>query len=129
MAILLGIDIGTSWVRAVRIKSAYRRLAVEAMSEADRASAESLASAIRAAAGPLMVGGESVAVSFEGERAFTRRLGIPIAGQKQIAELVPFELEADLPFHIADAVHDHIVLRRAGEQIPVLATAAKLEDV
>ncbi len=130
MATYIGIDIGTSGVRAVRVRSAYRRLAVEAMLETDRASAPSLVEAIRAAVKPLLSGGESIAIGFDGERTFVRRLSIPAAGQKQLTELVPFELEADLPFELEQAVFDHVVLRHASNQsIPLLAVVAQVEHV
>lgn len=130
MATYLGIDIGTNSVRAVRLRSAYRRLAVEAVIEADRANGATLVDLLRGALGPLMTPGDSVSVSFEGERTLVRQLAIPVAGQKQLAELVPFELEADLPFDLEEAVHDHLVLRRPRDQvISLLAAAARLDHV
>jgi general secretion pathway protein L len=130
MASYLGIDVGTSTVKVVLLRSSYRRLAVQAMAEIDRASAPTLVEAVRAAAGPFALQGESVAVNLEGERTFARRVEIPETAQRQLAEVLPFELEAELPFELSEAVYDHLVLRRGPEEtIPVLAVVARTEDV
>src|SRR5205807_1919026 len=91
MASYLGIDVGTSGVRVVVLRSSYRRLAIEAMVEMDRSSAPTLAEVIRAAAGPFSSAGESVAVSLEGERTFVRRVTIPETAERQLLEVLPFE--------------------------------------
>src|SRR3954470_20847690 len=98
MAKYLGIDIGTSYVRAVLLRTSYRRLSIEAMTEFDRSAAPMLVDVVRKAAAPLASQGESVAVNLEGEKTFIRRIDIPPAAQKQLAEVLPFELEAELPF-------------------------------
>jgi general secretion pathway protein L len=131
MAKYLGIDIGTTSVRAVSVRSSYRHLAIEAMAEADLADAPTLAEAIRNAAAPLVSPGESIAVNLAGERTFVRKINIPPAAQRQLEEVLPFELEAELPFEISEAVYDHVVLRRASDDdpIPVLGAVGRVEDV
>ena len=47
MAKYLGIDIGSTYVRAVSLRTSYRRVAIEAMNEVPRSSAPTLAEAIR----------------------------------------------------------------------------------
>jgi general secretion pathway protein L len=131
MARYLGIDVGSSFVRAVLLRGGFRRIAIEAMRETDRSAAPTLAEVIRMTAGPLISPGESVAVNLEGERTFIRRIEIPEAAQKQLSEVLPYELEAELPFELSEAVYDHVVLRRGseGDAIPVFAVVARTEDV
>src|SRR5882672_4119879 len=131
MAKYLGIDIGSSFVRVVLLRSSYRRLGIEAAMEIDRSAAPTLAEVIRMAVGPLAAPGESVAVDLEGERTFLRRIEIPSAAQKQLLEVLPFELESELPFELSEAVYDHAVLRRSGDEetVPVFAVVARTEDV
>jgi general secretion pathway protein L len=131
MAKYLGIDIGTTSVRAVSVRSSYRRVVIEAMAEADLAASPTLAEAIRAAAASLVSPGESIAVNLAGERTFVRRIAIPPAAQRRLEEVLPFELEAELPFEISEAVYDHFVLRRAtsDDPIPVLGAVGRIEDV
>src|SRR5258708_12733772 len=92
------------------------------MNEPDLAAAPPLDDVIRLVAAPLVSPGESIAVNLEGERTFIRRIDIPAAAQKQLAEVLPYELESELPFELADAIYDHATLRRAGDaaDLPVL---------
>jgi general secretion pathway protein L len=131
MAKYLGIDVGSSFVRAVLLRSSYRRLAIDAVMEIDRAAAPTVAEVIRMAAGAMVASGESVAVGLEGERTFVRRIEIPNAAQKQLMEVLPFELEAELPFEMSEGIYDHAVLRRSGETetVPVFAVVARTDDL
>jgi general secretion pathway protein L len=131
MAKYLGIDVGSRWIRAVLVRSSYRRMAIEGMVEVERASGATLLEGVRALAAPLTTPGESVAVSLEGDSTFVRHIEIPLTAQKQLSEVLPFELEAELPFDIADAVYDHAVLRRSGEEdaLRVFAVVARTEGV
>jgi general secretion pathway protein L len=131
MAKYLGIDVGSSHVRAVLLRTSYRRISIEAMKEYDRSSAPTLDEVVRMTAGPLVSPGESVAVNLEGEKTFVRRIDIPAAAQKQLTEVLPYELEAELPFELSEAVYDYAVLRRASDEeaVPVFAVVARTEDV
>jgi general secretion pathway protein L len=131
MAKYLGIDVGSSHVRAVLLRTSYRRIAIEAMSETDRRAAPTLEEVVRMTASPLISPGESVAVDLEGEKIFVRRIDVPAAAQKQLTEVLPFELEAELPFELSEGVYDYAVLKRASgdEAVPVFAVVARTEDV
>jgi general secretion pathway protein L len=112
------------------VRTTYRRIVIESMNEVDTTAAPTLVEVVRLAAAPLALPGESVAVNLEGEKTFIRRIEIPLAAQKQLAEVLPYELESELPFEISDAVYDHTVLRRAseGDALPVLAVVTRTED-
>jgi general secretion pathway protein L len=60
-----------------------------------------------------------------------RTLELPQAVRRRVGEVIPFELEAQLPFDLDDAVFDFRV--RAGAPMerpfPVLVAAARVEDV
>jgi general secretion pathway protein L len=131
MARYLGIDVGSSYVRAVLVRTSYRRVGVEAMSELERPAAMPLDEAVRTVAGPLVSRGEAIAVNLDGGRTFVRRLTIPAAAHKQLAEVLPYELEAELPFELAEGVYDYNLLRREGEDDPltVLTVVARTDDV
>ncbi len=131
MAKYLGIDIGSNQVRAVLLRTSYRRVAIEAMTELDRTAAPTLDEVVRMAAAPLVSAGEAVAVNLEGDRTFIRRVEIPATAQKQLEEVLPYELEAELPFELSEAVFDHATLRRASDEEPlaVFAVVARTDDV
>lgn len=127
----LGIDIGDSAVRVVLVRTAYRRVIVEALAEEPIESGASVVDAIRAAAGPLFAQGEGVAVTLPGDRAFVRTIELPKTALRQLAEVLPFELEAQLPIDLADLVYDSALFARADADAPlrVRAVAARIDDV
>ena len=130
MAKYLGIDVGSSHVRAVLLRTSYRRITIEAMSEYDRRAAPTLEEVVRMAASPLISPGESVAVNLEGEKTFVRHIEVPAAAQKQLTEVLPYELEAELPFELSEAVYDYAILKRLDDgAVPVFAVIARTEDV
>lgn len=129
MARLLGIDAGKSVVRVALIRTAYRRVFLEALGEASIADAGSEAEAIRAAVGVVRPDGAAIAVS--GEKSFYRRLELPAAAQKELENVLGFELEATVPFEMDDAVFDHRLLKRlpGNPMLPIFAAVARSEDV
>ncbi|WP_437833517.1 type IV pilus biogenesis protein PilM [Sorangium sp. So ce1153] len=126
---LLGIDAGKSVVRTALIRTAYRRVFVEALGEVAVTDAVSEAEAIRAAVGLLRPDAAAIAIS--GERSFYRRLDLPAAAQKEVENVLGFELEATVPFEMEDAVFDYRLLRRPPgvETLPVFAAVARADDV
>src|SRR6266536_4396854 len=131
MARYLGIDVGSSYVRAVLVRTSYRRVTIEAIGEIERSPGSPLDETVRTVAGPLVSRGEAIAVNLDGERTFIRRLAIPATAQKQLSEVLPYELEAELPFELSEAVYDYALLRRGPEDetLPVFAVVARTEDV
>jgi general secretion pathway protein L len=129
MATLLGIDATKTVVRAAMVRTSYRRVTLEALREVDVASAGSELEAIRQAVAGLKPDASAVALS--GEKSFYRRLDLPAAAQKEIDNVLPFELEATVPFEMDDAVFDHRVLRRrpGDATIPIFAAMARADDV
>ncbi len=126
---LLGIDAGKSVVRAALIRTTYRRVFVEALGEAAVTDAVSEAEAIRAAVG--LHRPDAAAIALSGERSFYRRLELPAAAQKEVENVLGFELEATVPFEMEDAVFDHRLLKRPPgvETLPVFAAVARTDDV
>src|SRR5262249_11819540 len=61
-------------------------------------------------------------------------IDLPASAQKQIAEVLPFELEAALPVEMSESVFDFRVVSRTKEgegegKLQVLAVVARTEDV
>ncbi|WP_437734160.1 type IV pilus biogenesis protein PilM [Sorangium sp. So ce1335] len=116
-------------VRAALIRTAYRRVFVEALGEVAVTDGVSEAEAIRAAVGLHRPDGAAIALS--GERSFYRRIDLPAAAQKEIENVLGFELEATVPFEMEDAVFDYRLLKRppTAETLPVFAAVARADDV
>ncbi len=128
MARLLGIDATKTTVRVAVVRTSYRRVTLEALGEADIAWAGSEAEAIRSAVGGLRA--EACAVALPGERSFYRRLDLPAAAQKELENVLAFELESAVPFEMDDAVFDYRALRGSNPTVvPVFAVLARTEDV
>jgi general secretion pathway protein L len=80
---------------------------------------------------PLLEHADSISTSMEGERCFIHRLTLPATAGKQLEEILPFELEAQVPVDIDDLVYDFLRLRRthASGSLNVIAAAARIEHV
>ncbi len=131
MARYLGIDIGSSAVHAVVVRTAYRRQALEALATVELANGLDPAEALRQAAAPFAANCDGVAVAISGEQIFWRRFDVPATALRQLANVVPFEIEAQLPVDIDQVVFDYRTLGRAdaGGSIPILAAAAREDEV
>lgn len=131
MAKLIGIDIRGRFVRAVLLGTSYRRIALESLAEIDRAQFPALEQAVQACLLPLMQHADAIAVAIDGDVSFVHRLTLPSTAQKQLADVIPYELEAQVPVDIDSLVFDYTVLPRRGDgtSIDVLAAAARTEHV
>ena len=142
MAVYVGIDIGATQVKVAVVKGNARRYTVERLVAVDRTSADvataqglapvqTLDDVLREAALEVTRGGDPLSVGFDGARTYVRTLDIPSAVRKRLAEVLPFELEAQLPFDIDEAVWDTRTRPGvpASEPQPVLVAAARIEDV
>ena len=150
MARLLGIDAGRTVVRTVLVRTSYRHVAIEQIGEVPVApvlgfvegvpeaeqpealkkrQAAAEAEAIRAAVAGQKA--DAVSVALSGERTFFRRIELPGAAQKELESVLGFELEATVPFDMADAIYDYRILKKApGEtSLPIFAALARVDDV
>ncbi|MFP6684074.1 MAG: pilus assembly protein PilM [Polyangiaceae bacterium] len=130
MARWLGVDVGDASVRVALLRSTFRNISVEALREEPIAEHGSASGALRAAVLGLKADSYGSAVS--GARAFLRVLRLPKAAQKELANILSFEVEATLPFELDDAVMDHRILTRLRgdeDSIPILAGVAYTPDV
>ena len=118
------------FVRAVLLGTSYRRIALESLAEIDRAQFPALEQAVQACLLPLVQHADAIAVAIDGDMSFVHRLSLPITAQKQLADVIPFELEAQVPVDIDSLVYDYMVLpSRDASSIDVIAAAARTEHV
>lgn len=131
MARFIGIDVGARTVRAALITTGYRRLTIERLEETPIAAPDQVGAAITVAASHLVQHIDGIATALDGERAFVHRITLPSTATKQLSEVLPFELEAQIPVDLEDLVYDYRLLARANEKAPLvlLAAAARTEHV
>jgi general secretion pathway protein L len=131
----LGIDIGTAWVKVALVRSTYRKVALARLASVEVASTENATEAVRAAVARVLAGerqlADSIAVAIDGSRAAIHRLMLPATAQKQLADVLAYELEAQVPFDLEGAVFDWRLQERVGEdgQLPIVAAVARVDDV
>lgn len=131
MAGFVGIDIGKTHVRAASISVGYKRLSLGKLEEVALDAVESLERAIQLACGPLLEQADSVAVAVDGDQCFIQRITIPATAQKRLEEVLPFEIEGQIPVDIDELVFDHRSLRRKASSDPVvvMTAAARIDSV
>lgn len=127
MSRILGIDIGKAVVRVALLRANYRKTILEALVEMPVVGTE--IDAIRSAVGTHKADGIAIAIS--GERTYYRTVDLPASALKEIESVLPFELEAQLPFEMTEAVFDYrIDKREAGsETLPIFSAIARTGDV
>jgi general secretion pathway protein L len=137
MSTWLGVDVGRAAVRVALVRSAYRRVALEALFSVDIDLGSDPNAAIRTAVSAAlgkMSAADAVAAAIEGSRAAVHTLNLPAGAVKQLAEVLPFELEAQVPIELSESVFDYRVLPgKSGEgessTLTVLVAVARTEDV
>lgn len=127
----VGIDIRSSHVRAALILTGYRKLVVERLVEIDMATAGTVEQALASTSLPLVQQAESYAVSVEGDSSFIHHITLPATAMKQVAAVLPFELEAQVPVDLDELVYDWRLIGRpiSGQPIGVLTAASRIEHV
>jgi general secretion pathway protein L len=127
----IGIDIGSSHVRALLLSTGYKRIAIEAVQEVAIDAAESLEHAIRACAASMLPHSDGIAVAVEGDTAFVHRMKLPLTARKQLEAVLPFELESQMPVDMSELVYDYRVLRGdpTRDAIDIIAALARTEQV
>jgi general secretion pathway protein L len=135
----LGIDIGSASVKAAVVRSTYRRIALARVATVEVDEAGGHVPAVRLAVATALQGDQpgttlspdAIAVTIEGSRAAVHRLLLPSAAQKQLADVLAYELESQIPFDMDSAVFDWRLLERGGDdgQLSILAAVARIEDV
>lgn len=148
MSRVIGIDVTPRFVRAALLRLAYRKTFLEELKEVERADFETLAQAVAACAQALAEGPgtegaaggsgsgaaqrlDGVSVVLDGRRAFVHHLAIPATALKQIDELLPFEIEAQVPVDVDELVFDYEVApsKPGDATLDVLTVAARTEHV
>lgn len=131
----LGIDIGSASVKVALVRSTYRKLALIRVASVEVEPSAGVVEAVRSAVGHALMGerqaADALAVAIDGSRAAIHRLSLPATAQKQLADVLAYELEAQIPFDLAGAVFDWRLLERGAQdgQLPIVAAVARVDDV
>lgn len=131
MARFMGIDVRPRHVRVAVLETTYRRTNLIDLREAAYGDGVPAELALAQCTDGLLEHVEALAVAIDGERSFIHRLKLPAAALKQLDEVVPYEIEAQVPIDIEELVYDHRRLKTRGEgtEILLLAAAARTAHV
>ncbi len=121
--VVVGLDVGSRTVRAARLKVGFRTMELEALLE--RPLGEDPWPAVK----QLSQGADLLFTAIAGDAVSVRVLTLPAAAAKRVEQVLPFELDGDLPFDIQEMVIDHAVLTQGPERLEVMAVAARRSAV
>ena len=131
MARLVGIDVRGGRVRVAVLQSQYRGFKLLAFRQAPVVAGAQVEDALREVVAPLLVQGDHVCCCLTGAQLFVRDIALPATAAKQLADVVPYEVEARVPLDFDELCFDYRLLPRArgADTLDIVAAAARLSDV
>jgi len=123
---IVGLDWGTSSIKAVEIDSAFGRYEIHDYRELEVTPGTEPAAAAAQLVASLSQKPHRIIVAMRASQITTRNLHLPTRDRKAIQAGVLFQLEDELPFSIEDMALDSSILSQAGQQSDVhVATTLK----
>src|SRR5262245_21234972 len=131
MARLVGIDVRQAHVRVALLQTQYRGVKLIGYRQAPLGNPRELEDTLRVVGLPLVQQGEHVATCVGGDQLFIRDIELPPAASKQLADVVPFEIEAQVPLDFDELCYDYrLIGNKAGrEGMRVLSVATRISLV
>jgi type IV pilus assembly protein PilM len=138
---LVGIDIGTSSVKACQVKESRRGptlvrlgfapLPVQTIVDGQVMDASLVVETVQRVCREAKIRQREVALSVSGQSVIIRKITVPMMTQAELDEQIQWEAEQHIPFDIKDVQVDYQVLRRRPEasQMDLLLVAAKRDQI
>jgi general secretion pathway protein L len=128
---VLGLDIGSHSVKAVELRQALGRdlEVVQLRSFGLDDPAPALATELRHLVSAHDLPLDHVVVSVAGDRLSTRRLAFPFKDRRKVAAAVPFEVEEQVPFDLAEYVVDWDVAAEHATGLDVAACIVPRQEI
>ena len=130
MALTLGIDIGRHSIRGAMLRTTLRTQEVDRYLEVEISALDPSAprqelvrAAIRELIAQLPSPPDSVITAIDGARGSLRTVEIPVLAKKRAHDVLPFELDALLPFEVESAVIDYQEVATRGDKLSLMAAA------
>jgi general secretion pathway protein L len=127
---ILGLDMGSHAVKAVELRQTLRELELvqaRALPVAD--APPSLPAEIRDFLSTYDLPSEFVVASVAGDRLSTRRVSFPFKDRRKIRAAVPFEVESQVPFDLADYFVDFEIASETPDRTEVVAALVPRTEV
>ena len=132
---IFGLDIGTSAVKAVQIKSgsvtgmASVGLPADTIADGSIRDTQAVADAIKEAVVKAGIGGLEAAIAVCGRELIIKKVQIPEVPARDVHDVVMLEAEHHIPFAIDEVFIDHHTLGRSSGQMDVILVAVKKSKV
>jgi general secretion pathway protein L len=126
---VLGLDLGSHSIKAVELAQGLRNVEVVRFHAELRDPEQPLAGQLARMLITQSFRRDNVVAALRGDRISVRRLTFPFAEKRRVAQAVPFELEDQVPFNIADMVIDWALAEREGAQSRVVSVLAPRTEV
>lgn len=132
----VGLDIGSHAVKVAVVRTAYRKTTLDGLASAEIAAAGGVAEAVKAALAEALGeagAGDGLAVALDGGRVAVRTVQVPASAQRQLADILPFEIEAVTPLDMAESVFDYRVAgggrAKPDAMLDVMVAVANAQEV
>ncbi len=120
---ILGLDIGSTSIKAVEVDTAFGRFEIHEYHEVRVNPHESAIAVAGGLIRSLPKSPDRVVVPLRANRVTLRNLKLPTRDKKAIQSSVTFELEDDLPFEADQAVSDSVIMGTQGNESQVHVAA------
>ena len=133
MGRILGLDLGSHTVKAVLFDASLRGHLTRAVAEVPRAQEGDRAETLRAALAELLgkhpLQADQVAVALPGPTLATHVISLPFADPRKIEQTLPFEIEGQLPFDLANVVFDYQIASQQPKRSDLLVGVVRKEEL
>jgi general secretion pathway protein L len=126
---VLGLDLGSHTIKAVELAQGLRTVEVVRLHAEPRDPELSLANQVTRMLSIQSFRRDNVVAALRGDRISVRRLSFPFTEKRRLTQAVPFELEDQVPFDIADMVTDWEQVAREGSHSQVVSVLAPRTEV
>lgn len=132
---IVGLDIGLSGIKVVRLDrkisgiDLYDSSVVKLNGAGDLSFEERVSNGIKSIISQKKLSGDITVVSLPGDLYSVRRLVIPFDDPKKIAQVLPFEIESQLPFAIEDVIVDYYTINKKAGSTEVLAAVIQKTEI
>lgn len=121
---ILGIDVGSTSLKAIELDSAFGRYEIHDYYEQKVVPGEEVSQAIQRMLASLHKQPDKISVALRAGQVTFRNIKLPTRDRKTIQASIGFELEDDLPFPMEKTVYDYSTVSQGkqGTQVHVAAT-------
>ena len=127
---LIGLDIGSSSVKLVRLKKVKGKIELERARVIELKDIKSIREGIERLLKSEKITSCQVCLSISGQSVFTRFVKLPKLSQKKVEQVVKYEAQQQIPFSIEKVIWDYQLYRRSeSSEVEVYLAAVKRDII